>query len=71
MTNQEKLIKDLRNTNFDKWWYEVGSAIKKEDKEDHEEFAKRLSKIVWLTCAARSSILLKDKFLTLTNEFKE
>ena len=33
--------------NFDTWWHQEGSGIIPNDKEDMEEFAKRIAKIAW------------------------
>lgn len=34
-------------TDFDKWWYEIGSSLKIRTYEDMEEFAKRVSLSAW------------------------
>ena len=34
-------------SNFEKWWYEIGSGIAVLNNQDHEEHAMRISKLAW------------------------
>lgn len=34
-------------SNFEDWWYRIGSGVVPLDNEDYEEFAKRIAKEAW------------------------
>jgi len=56
------MIKDrISIIEFQKWWNEEGSALRKADNEDDEEFAHRVCAIAWSNGAYTKAIQLTDK----------
>ena len=48
MSNEETINESFKNiSNFEDWWYRIGSGIAPHNEEDFEEFAKRIAKEAW------------------------